>query len=225
MDKKLYIFRGLPGSGKSTLANTLASLVVEPDMFRYDENHKYVFDSAENAAVMQKADDLLEYAMRHLGVRCLAIAATHVKVDHLRKFVELGKRHGYDVTVVECYGQYGNIHGVPDAVVAKMRKEFEPLTDEAAREMGVRVTRRDGGDETWIEWRGKRYPTRDVNIPGYGLRTVSVESLELALADGSGDISDPEAQKVDDRIFFYADDSQIMLPADRLAEEIRKEIV
>jgi len=223
--KKLYIFRGLPGSGKSTLANTVASLVVEPDMFRYDEDHRYVFDSAENAAVMQKADDLLEYAMRHLGMRCLAIAATHVKIDYFGKFVELGKKHGYDVTVVECYGSYGNIHGVPDAVVAKMRKEFEPLTDEAAREMGVRVMRRDGGDEAWVEWRGKRYPTRDVNIPGYGLRTVSVESLELALADGSGDISDPEAQKVDDRVFFYVDDSKIMLPADMLAEEIRKEII
>lgn len=223
--KKLYIFRGLPGSGKSTLANTVASLVVEPDMFRYNENHEYEFDSAKNAEVMQKADDLLEYAMRHLGVRCLAIAATHVKVDHIRKFAELGRRHGYDVTVVECYGQFGNVHGVPDAVVAKMRKEFEPLTDEAAREMGVRVTRRDGGDSTWIEWHGQLFPAREVSVKGYGLRTVSVESLELALADGDGNISDPEAQKVDERVFFYVDDSKIGLPADMLAEEVQKELV
>lgn len=223
--RKLYIFRGLPGSGKSTLANTVASLVVEPDMFRYDEDHRYVFDSAENAEVMQKADDLLEYAMRHLGVRCLAIAATHVKVDHIRKFAALGKKHGYDVTVVECYGQYGNVHGVPDAVVAKMRKEFEPLTDDAARELGVRVTRRDGGSETWVEYQGKRYPTRDVNIPGLGLRTVSVESLENALGGEDGSFSDPEAACIDDGIFFYVADDKIGMPADMLAEEIRKEII
>lgn len=223
--KRLYIFRGIPGSGKSTLANKVASLVVEPDMFRYDENHEYVFDSAENAAVMQKADDLLEYAMRHLEMRCLAVAATHVKVDHFRRFVELGKKHGYDVTVIECYGQYGNVHDVPDAVVARMRKEFEPLTDEAACEMGVHVRRRDGGSETWVEYNGKRYPTRDVNVPGYGLRTVSVESLEEALGGEDGSFSDPEAERVDNFIFFYVDDSKIGLPADMLVEEIRKEII
>lgn len=225
MDKRLYIFRGIPGSGKSTLANTVASLVVEPDMFRYNENHEYEFDSAENAAVMQKADDLLEYAMRHLGVRCLAIAATHVKVDHFRKFAVLGKKYGYDVTVVECYGQYGNVHGVPDSVVARMRKEFEPLTDDAAREMGVDVRRRDGGDETWIEWRGKRYPTREVCIKGWGLRTVAVESLEDALSGDYGGFSDPEAERIDNGIFFYVADGKIGLPADILAEEIRKEIM
>lgn len=219
--KNLYVFRGLPGSGKSTLANKLAPLVIEPDMFRYDGGNRYVFDSAQNADVLEKTELLLGYAMAILEMPCLAVAATHVKLDHIRKYVELGKGHGYDVTVVECYGSYGSVHNVPQETIRRMAREFEPLTDEAARKMGVRVTRRDGGDKTWIEWRGQKFPAREVYVEGYGLRTVSVESLERALADGNGNISDPEAQEVDDRVFFYVDDSKIGLPAAILAEEVQ----
>lgn len=138
--KKLYIFRGLPGSGKSTLANKLAALVVEPDMFRYDANKEYVFDSAKNAEVIRKTEDLLRYAMSsHLEMPCLAVAATHVKVEHILRYIDLGKAFGYDITVVECEGQYGNVHNVPDAVVAKMAKEFEPLTLGMAEQLGVKL--------------------------------------------------------------------------------------
>lgn len=137
--KKLYVFRGLPGSGKSTLANKLAALVVEPDMFRYDADRKYVFDSSKNDEVYQKTDWLLGYAMSVLDVQCVAVAATNVKLEPVRRYVEAGKGLGYDVTVVECRGDYGNVHDVPQAVVAKMAREFEPLTPELAEEWGVRL--------------------------------------------------------------------------------------
>ena len=139
MKKKLYIFRGLPGSGKSTLANKLASLVVEPDMFRYDENHNYVCDSDKNADVLRKVEDLLRYAMAHLDMPCLAVAATHVKIEHLKLYVALGQENGYDVNVVECRGKYGNVHNVPESVIARMAKEFEPMTADVADKLGVEL--------------------------------------------------------------------------------------
>ena len=135
--KRLSIFRGLPGSGKSTLANKVAALVVEPDMFRYDADRKYVFDSDKNAEVIRKTEDLLRYAMSHLEMPCLAVAATHVKLEHMKRYVELGREFGYAVRVVECRAQYGNIHEVPAATVARMAKDFEPFTPETAEEWGV----------------------------------------------------------------------------------------
>lgn len=135
--KKLYICRGLPGSGKSTFANKVAALVVEPDMFRYDADRKYVFDSDKNADVIRKTEDLLRYAMSHLEMPCLAVAATHVKLEHFRRYVDMGKEFGYEVCVVECYDRFENVHGVPEAVIARMAKEFEPLNAATAQAWGV----------------------------------------------------------------------------------------
>lgn len=140
--KKLYVFRGLPGSGKSTLANKLAALVVEPDMFRYDADKNYVFSSAKNDEVYFKTNQLLRFAMEIQEIPCLAVSATNVTLDNFRGYVLTGLQYGYEVIVVECYGNYGNVHNVPPAVVAKMRREFEPLTDEAAKKMRVSEVRR-----------------------------------------------------------------------------------
>ena len=139
MKKKLYIFRGLPGSGKSTLAHKLAPLVVEPDMFRYNEKNEYVFDSDMNAEVLMKTEDLLRFAMARLHMPCVAVAATHVKLDHLQIYINMGHAFGYEVVVVECRGKYGNIHNVPDAVMSRMAKDFEHLTAEMADAWGVEL--------------------------------------------------------------------------------------
>lgn len=136
-----YIFRGPPGSGKTTHAHRMSSFVVEPDMFRYNAEMKYVFDSERNREVVKKADDLLTYGMRHLKMPTVAIAATHVKMEHVRKYVAMAKKYGYSVSVVECYGNYGSLHDVPDAVVAKMMKDFEPISNYEAHELGVGVIR------------------------------------------------------------------------------------
>lgn len=135
--KKLYIFRGLPGSGKSTRAHQMAPLVIEPDMFRYTSTMEYVFDSEKNGEIHAKVLDFVVYAMRHLRMPAIAIAATHTKIGHMRRYIKLGRKYGYDVTVVECYGDRGNIHDVPPAVIAKMDKEFEPMTPGLQEELGV----------------------------------------------------------------------------------------
>ena len=139
--KRLYIFRGLPGSGKSTLANKMAAMVIEPDMFRYDADKRYVFDSSKNDKVFQDTELMLRIAMG-CGVQCLAVAATHVTLASILRYISYGAAHGYEVVVVECYGDYGNIHSVPPAVVAKMAKEFEPLSDAEATRLGVKEVRR-----------------------------------------------------------------------------------
>lgn len=137
--KQLYICRGVVGSGKSTYARTVAPLVVEPDIFRYNEDNKYVFDSEKNQEVHDKAKDLCEYAMRHLRMPALAVTATLTKFEHVLPYIRLGKKHGYDVTVVECSGAFQNIHEVPEAVIRKMHEEFEPFDAELANQEGVHL--------------------------------------------------------------------------------------
>ena len=141
--KKLYVVRGLPGSGKSALARTLAPIVIEPDMFRYDENMEYVFDSDENSDVIRKSNELEEYVMRHLKMRAVAMTATFTKIAHMEQAISTGKKNGYDVTVVECVGDYGNVHNVPKAVLDAMAERFEKFTERDAERLGVKFMRKE----------------------------------------------------------------------------------
>lgn len=144
--KKLYICRGLPGAGKTTYARVLAPLVVEPDLFRYDADNKYVFDSDRNAEVIDKAKRLCEYAMRELKMPCLAVTSVFTAIDHFLPYVRLAHKHGYAVTVIECRDQYENAHNVPDRVIARMKAEWEAFDAELANQEGVSLWRIERGE-------------------------------------------------------------------------------
>lgn len=60
-----------------------------------------------------------------------------------------------------------------------------------------------------IEFNGKKYPTKQVNIPEFGERLVSVESLEESLMDAEGFYVSDKAQVIDEKIFFYVPDDVI----------------
>lgn len=68
-----------------------------------------------------------------------------------------------------------------------------------------------------IEFNGKEYPTKLLNIPGFGERLVSIESLEKTLFDTKGFYVSDEAQVIDEKIFFFVPDDVI--------DEDEKEIV
>lgn len=55
-----------------------------------------------------------------------------------------------------------------------------------------------------VIYKGKEYPVYHVFVPEFGVRLVSSESLNEVL-----DFSDPEAQAIDEEIFFYAPDEYI----------------
>lgn len=60
-----------------------------------------------------------------------------------------------------------------------------------------------------IKFNGKKYSTKQLNIPDFGERLVSVESLEESLFDTEGFYVSDEAQVVDEKIFFYVPDNII----------------
>ncbi len=76
-----------------------------------------------------------------------------------------------------------------------------------------------------ITWNNKTYPERTVCVPGFGDRTISVESLEEALfSDSSMQEERQTALDVDSMIFFYVPDDKITLPDDRLGEYVQEMI-
>ena len=123
--------------GKSTLAHTLAPLVVESDMFRYTADMEYVFDSDKNREVAEKALALTRFAIIGLGLPAVAVANCNAKINQMRPFIALGRALGYEVRVIEMYGFWGNPHNVPDEISRKMLHEWEKITPELEKELGI----------------------------------------------------------------------------------------
>lgn len=73
-----------------------------------------------------------------------------------------------------------------------------------------------------IKFNGKEYPTRQLNIPNFGEKLVSVESLEKSLYDAEGFYVSDEANEVDEKIFFYVPDDVIDDDDESLAEFIEE---
>jgi Fe2+ or Zn2+ uptake regulation protein len=43
----------------------------------------------------------------------------------MQPYIDYCKEHDHDFTVITCEGTYGNVHGVPDEVIERMKKRWE----------------------------------------------------------------------------------------------------
>ncbi len=87
---------------------------------------------------------------------------------------------------------------------------------------------RDGMDQTCVNliaFDGKNYRTRTVNVKGFDKVTVAGNSLERKLlsVDGGRYVS-PEAQAIDEEIFFYVPDAKLLQTDAMLSAYVRKEV-
>ncbi|HCG6132057.1 MULTISPECIES: ATP-binding protein [Vibrio] len=123
--QKLTLVRGLPGSGKSTYAKTLDAILVEADQFFIDKNDNYQYDPA----LIKTAHAWCQLETKRL-LRAgfdVVVANTFVKNWEMSFYKSLADEVNVSFEVIEINGKYQNIHGVPDAVIARMRKQFEKL--------------------------------------------------------------------------------------------------
>ena len=77
-----------------------------------------------------------------------------------------------------------------------------------------------------VVFAGKKYPVVRVNIgPGLGSRLVSVVSLQQALEDMPRNFTTntEEADRIDDMIYYYVEDDEILLPMAKLEKIVREE--
>lgn len=117
---QIVLIRGVPGSGKTTMAKAKYAdhQLVEADMF-FERNGKYKYDSSKikNAHkwCQQTAKQWLDMGYN------VVVANTFTRVWELQPYMNMG----YPVKIVEAMGNYDNVHGVPSAIINKMRKRYE----------------------------------------------------------------------------------------------------
>ena len=122
---KLILVRGLPGSGKSTLASKMDNFVhYETDMYRC-RTGPYVFDHSETLAAhtwcQEKTLDSLKEGKN------VVVCNSFIRLWEMEVYADMVVKLGCEFDVVECEENYGNIHGIPENVVARMKLNWEEL--------------------------------------------------------------------------------------------------
>ena len=127
MSKTLYLIRGLPGSGKSTLARVLVSHNSqhwEADMFFINGNGDYKF----NPKLLPKAHEWCQKQVERV-MKCgldVAVSNTFTRLEELFPYRIMAEHYGYDVQIIECHGEFGSIHDVPERTIRRMRERWQP---------------------------------------------------------------------------------------------------
>ena len=119
----LYIVRGLPGSGKSTLARKLVSAEqhCEADQF-FEQDGEYKFDPLKlkdaHRWCQAKVCDLLSR-----GEPC-CVSNTFTRTWEYEPYVRMAQDYGYQVQVIECFGPWESIRGVPQDTYDAMKARW-----------------------------------------------------------------------------------------------------
>jgi predicted kinase len=135
---QLTLIRGLPGSGKSTLAMDLVdfdndvdivlpkSQHIEADMFFEEVNQHgtvYHFDPS----LLQKAHEWCQAeTFNYLEAgHNVYVSNTFTTLKELRPYFDIAKDLSIEVQVLTCHANFGNVHSVPEEVIAKMKARFQ----------------------------------------------------------------------------------------------------
>jgi uridine kinase len=122
----LYLIRGLPGSGKTTLAKQMSKDMdiahFEADMF-FEIDGEYKFDP-------KKLGDAHAWCLRSVADELfhgydVIVSNTFTTKKEMNDYLELTPNS----VIIECKGNYGSVHNVPEATLAKMRNRWVPNSE------------------------------------------------------------------------------------------------
>ncbi|RJX72897.1 ATP-binding protein [Vibrio sinensis] len=128
MTFKLTLIRGLPGSGKSTLAKALAmdgvnTIHLEADMYFVNSQGEYHFDPSQLPNAHQWCQQQTEQGLR--SKQNVVVSNTFVRRWEIVPYWRLAKQYRAQFEIIECQGDYGNIHGVDASVITTMKKRWQ----------------------------------------------------------------------------------------------------
>jgi predicted kinase len=122
MEPEIVLIRGIPGSGKTTMAKKMLGYHhLEADMY-LEVNGRYVY----NPSKVPKAHDWCVASAKAAleQGRNVVVSNTFAKKWELQRYIDLG----FPFRIVEATGTWPNVHGVPKAIIEKMRARWEPLS-------------------------------------------------------------------------------------------------
>lgn len=122
---KLVLIRGLPGSGKSTLAKSLQGFRhLEADQFFMGDDGVYRFDASK---LKQAHQACLQQAELSLGCGySVVVSNTFSRKWEMQPYLDMAKRWSVTPQIVECHGNFGNVHNVPEETISQMKARWEP---------------------------------------------------------------------------------------------------
>lgn len=138
--QQLIIIRGLPGSGKSTLAENL-KYALEPDgyVFAHFEADMYFMEPGKDGPVyVFNPHDIpkahmwcAESTEKALANRYNVIVSnTFCSQWEYSPYIDLGKKYGCKIQVIDLYGNFGNVHNVPQESIDRMKMRWQPFNQE-----------------------------------------------------------------------------------------------
>lgn len=119
----LTLIRGLPGSGKSTLAKTIPAVHLEADMYFVNEQGEYQYRPEEIGDAHQWCQQQTDYWLQQ--GKSVVVSNTFVKQWEMTVYKKLARKHKAKLNIIVCRELYGNIHGVDDEVIERMRKDWQ----------------------------------------------------------------------------------------------------
>lgn len=135
--KKVIIVRGAPGSGKSTHARSLMEAYqregktvshYEADMYFIGEDGKYKWSAEKIGSAHKWCQDKVRDSIKVCDV--VIVSNTSVRSKDVDVYVKIADEAGAKHDVYRMFGQFQNLHEVPESIVKRMRDSMEDYPGE-----------------------------------------------------------------------------------------------
>mgnify|MGYP002738685210 CR=1 FL=1 len=128
-DQSLVLVRGCSGSGKRSLVKRWLKHCkrVDADPVAYGENHSFDNLEGDSLVFRRAARWALDAAASHLAAGdSVAVSISLLAEKSLLPWLRLAERRRARFAVIECHGEFENLHGLPAHYIAQQRAAFEP---------------------------------------------------------------------------------------------------